>query len=35
VLVVYGAGHNYWLREFAAGTPGFRLVDTNDYLAKP
>jgi hypothetical protein len=35
VLVVYGAGHNYWLREFAAGTPGFRLVETNDYLAKP
>jgi hypothetical protein len=35
VLVVYGAGHNYWLREFAAGTPGYRLVETNDYLAKP
>ena len=35
VLVVYGAGHNYWLREFAAGTPGFRRVETSDYLAKP
>jgi hypothetical protein len=34
VLVVYGAGHNYWLREFAAGTPGFRLVETNEYLVK-
>jgi hypothetical protein len=35
VLVVYGAGHNYWLREFAAGTPGYRLVEANDYLAAP
>jgi hypothetical protein len=27
ILVVYGAGHNYWLRHFAAETPGFRNVD--------
>ncbi len=32
VLVVFGAGHAYWLRELARGTPGFTLVETNDYL---
>jgi hypothetical protein len=32
VLVVFGAGHAYWLRELARGTPGFTLVDANDYL---
>jgi hypothetical protein len=32
VLIVYGSGHNYWLRHFAATTPGFRLVEARDYL---
>lgn len=27
VLVVYGAGHGYWLRHFAAATPGVVSVD--------
>lgn len=34
VLVVYGAGHNYWLRHFASETPGFRNVDPAPYLKK-
>jgi len=34
VLVIYGAGHAYWLRELARDTPGFRLVDANAYLGK-
>ncbi|MFN3944891.1 MAG: DUF5694 domain-containing protein [Allosphingosinicella sp.] len=34
ILVVYGAGHNYWLRHFAAETPGFRNVDPRPYLAR-
>lgn len=33
VLVVYGAGHSYWLRHFASVTPGFELVEPNDYLS--
>lgn len=32
VVVVFGAGHNYWLRHFAQNTPGFVLVEVNDYL---
>lgn len=32
VLVVYGAGHGYWLRHFARETPGYRLVDVRPYL---
>jgi Family of unknown function (DUF5694) len=32
VLVVFGAGHAYWLRHFVAATPGFQLVEPNDYL---
>ena len=32
IVVIYGAGHGYWLREFARTTPGFRLVEANDYL---
>jgi uncharacterized protein DUF5694 len=32
ILVVYGSGHNYWLRHFAASTPGFRSVDPLPYL---
>lgn len=32
VLVIYGAGHNYWLRHFAHETPGFSNVDPIPYL---
>lgn len=32
ILVIYGSGHNYWLRHFAEETPGFELVEPNDYL---
>ena len=34
VLVVYGAGHGYWLRHFAATTPGFASVDVRPYLTR-
>ncbi|MCW1384211.1 DUF5694 domain-containing protein [Novosphingobium sp. KCTC 2891] len=34
VLVVYGAGHGYWLRHFAETTPGYRSVDIRPYLVK-
>ena len=34
VLVVYGAGHNYWLRHFAAHSPGYVNVDPAPYLRK-
>lgn len=34
VLVVYGAGHNYWLRHFAGTTPGYVNVDPSPYLQK-
>lgn len=33
VLVVFGGGHSYWLRHFVSSTPGFRLVEANDYLS--
>lgn len=32
VLLVYGSGHNYWLRHFATETIGFRLVEPAPYL---
>lgn len=32
VLLVYGAGHAYWLRHFAEHTPGFELVDPLSFL---
>ncbi len=32
ILVVYGSGHNYWLRHFVEMTPGFELADPLDYL---
>ena len=32
IVVIYGAGHGYWLRELVRTTPGFRLVEPNDYL---
>jgi len=34
ILVVYGAGHNYWLRHFAKTAPGFVNVDPTPYLQK-
>ena len=34
VLVVYGAGHNYWLRHFAREVPGYISVDPVPYLKK-
>ena len=34
VLVVYGSGHNYWLRHFASTTPGYANVDPTPYLLK-
>jgi len=32
IVVVYGAGHGFWLRHMVETTPGFRLVEPNDYL---
>lgn len=32
IVVIYGAGHNYWLRHFVQTTPGFELVEANSYL---
>ncbi len=32
VLVIYGSGHNYWLRHFAETTPGYVNVDPTSYL---
>ncbi len=32
VLVVFGAGHAWWLRHFASLTPGFALVEPAPYL---
>ena len=34
VVVVFGAGHNYWLRHFAQETPGFSFVDPRPFLAR-
>lgn len=32
IVIVYGGGHSYWLRQFVQTTPGFRLVEANEYL---
>ena len=32
ILVTFGAGHCYWLRHFVRNTPGFVLVEADDYL---
>lgn len=34
VLVVYGFGHNPWLRHFVAGKAGYRLVEPAPYLER-
>jgi hypothetical protein len=33
VIIVYGAGHKFWLEHLADQTPGFVRVDPVDYLA--
>ncbi len=32
IVVVFGAGHSYWLRHFVQNTPGFQLVEASPYL---
>ena len=32
VLVIYGAGHAYWLRHFASEMPGYRFVSSEPVL---
>ena len=32
IVVIYGAGHNYWLRRMVETHPAFRLVQPADYL---
>ncbi len=32
IVVVYGAGHAYLLRQCVRDSPGFKLVEANDYL---
>ncbi|WP_428407134.1 DUF5694 domain-containing protein [Hyphococcus sp.] len=34
VVIVYGAGHKFWLDHFAENTPGYVLVDPAPYLEK-
>lgn len=34
VIVVFGAGHAYWLRHFVETAPGFALVEPNAYLPR-
>lgn len=33
ILVVYGAGHGYWLRQMVSTMPGYVLVEPGDYLS--
>ena len=33
IVVVYGAGHAFWLRHFIENTPGYVLVDSVPYLS--
>ena len=33
VVIIFGAGHAYWLRHFIENTPGYELVDPVPYLA--
>lgn len=34
IVVIYGAGHAFLLRQCVTETPGFRLVEANDYLPR-
>lgn len=34
IVIFYGSGHAFLLRQCVAETPGFRLVEPNDYLPK-
>jgi hypothetical protein len=33
IVLMFGSGHLYWLRQIIAGLPGYRLVDPVPYLA--
>lgn len=33
IVVMFGAGHSYWLRHFASTTPGYVLVEPTDWLS--
>ena len=35
IVVVYGAGHSYWLHQLIGNTPGFEIEDAVPYLAEP
>lgn len=35
IVVVFGAGHAAWLRDMVRNTPGFRLIEPDDYLPQP
>lgn len=32
IVVIYGAGHSYWLRNLVRQMPGYKLVEATDYL---
>ena len=32
ILVIFGAGHAFWLRQLAENTPGFRVAEPNEFL---
>lgn len=32
IIVIYGAGHSYWLRNLVKQMPGYKLVEATDYL---
>jgi hypothetical protein len=32
IIVLFGSGHAYWLRQFVQNTPGFVLVEPNKFL---
>jgi hypothetical protein len=34
VVVIFGAGHNYWLRHFAGETPGYVVIDPLPFLKR-
>ncbi len=33
IVLMFGAGHAYWLRHFASTTPGYVLVEPTEYLS--